>query len=53
MIHKVKDWLSIYLHVLPLNLTDRLFTVFYDLQDRGYVDKIKMAYSVTYWHPDP
>jgi hypothetical protein len=53
MINKVKDWLSIYLHILPLNTTDRLFTVLYSLQDCGYLDKLKMVYSTTYWHPDP
>lgn len=53
MINKVKDWLSISLHILPLDVTDQLFTVLYSLQDRGYLKKIKMVYSVTYWHPDP
>ena len=51
MIHKVKDWLSICVHIPPLNLTDRLFSVLYDLQDRGYVNRIKMVYSITYSHP--
>jgi hypothetical protein len=53
MINKVRDWLSISLHILPLNVTDRLFTVLYSLQDQGYLKKLKMVYSVTYWCPDP
>ncbi|MBU7028006.1 MAG: hypothetical protein HXS48_13810 [Theionarchaea archaeon] len=52
LMYKVKDWFLVHFRILPLDLTDRFFKISYDLQDRGYIDRIKTAFPITHWHPD-
>lgn len=52
MLYKVEDWLLVCLRILPRDLTDRFFNVIYDLQDRGYIDRIKTTFPITYQYPD-
>jgi len=52
MMYKVKDWLLVHFRILPSDLSDRFFSILYDLQDRGYIDRIKTTFPITYWHPD-
>jgi DNA-binding Lrp family transcriptional regulator len=50
--YKVNDWILVYFNVYTLELADRFFGILFDLQDRGYIDRIKTAFPISYWHPD-
>lgn len=52
MMYKVRDWLLVHFRIFPSDLTDRFFSILYDLQDRGYIDRVKTTFPITYWHPD-
>jgi DNA-binding Lrp family transcriptional regulator len=52
MLYKVKDWLLVHFRIVPYDLTDRFFNVIYGLQDRGYIDRIKTTFPITYQYPD-
>jgi hypothetical protein len=52
MMYKVKDWLLVHFRIQPSDLSDRFFSILYDLQDRGYINRIKTTFPITYWHPD-
>lgn len=50
--YKVKDWIFVQFSILPLNLADRFFSILYNLHERKYIDRIKTAFPIAYWHPD-
>jgi hypothetical protein len=52
MMYKVKGWLLVHFRIQPSDLSDRFFSILYDLQDRGYINRIKTTFPITYWHPD-
>jgi hypothetical protein len=52
VLYKVESWILVQFSILPLNLTDQFFSVIYDLQDRGYIDRIKTFFPITYQYPD-
>jgi hypothetical protein len=52
MFYKINNWILVCVRILPVDLIDRLFNVFYNLQDRGYLSKFNSTFPITYWYPD-
>ena len=50
--YKVKEWVLVQFSILSLNVIDRFFSILYNLHERGYIDRIKTTFPITYWHPD-